>query len=158
MLIRRSPSFCSRLVKIIFWCRKLGGGVIYFDLFTLNTHIECPSLQVGDQWVSPHALQRGSGSPFGSGRLYFQIFIHLPSGIALRFCHEGVIWQSSSFLWVKHYTTSVYWGHGNLSWPTPFSWDQPVRLINGCLFKPCIRRVSQTSKTKGYWFFAPDAW
>ena len=79
---------------------KAGGGgdmeVIYFDLFTLNTHIQCPSFKVETNGSVPSPFKEGSGSPSGSGRLYFQIFIHLPSGITLRFCHEGVVWQSSS--------------------------------------------------------------
>ena len=93
-------------------------------------------------------FKEGSVSPSGSGRLYFHIFFHLPSGIALRFWPRGRGLAIKLFLWVKHYTASVYWGHGNLSWPTPFLWDQPARLTDGWLFKPYIGRVSQTSKTK----------
>ena len=70
--------------------------VIYFDLFALNTHIQCPSFKVETNGSVPMPFKEGSGSPSGTGRLYFQILIHLHSGITLRFCHEGVVWQSSS--------------------------------------------------------------
>ena len=105
-------------------------------------------LQGGDQWSVPMPFKEGSGSPSGSGRLYFQIFFHLHSGITLRFLPRGRGLAIKLLLWDKHYTASVYWGHGNLSWPTPFLWDQPARLTDGWLFKPYIGRVSQTSKTK----------
>ena len=116
------------------------------DLSSLNTHIQCPSFKM-ETMVSPQALQRAVARQLDLEHYIPRSQSTISLSMTSMFCHEGVVWQSSSSIWVKHYT-SVYCGHGTCFDLRPSQWDQPSRLITRLTITPYIGRVSQTANPK----------
>ena len=117
------------------------------DLSALNTHIQCPSFQDGDQWVSSQspakrAMAHRSGFEW---RLLSYPYPPLPQAVPSVLPPRRGLAISSSSVWVKHCTMSVYNGHGTCRGLRPSQWAQPPRLSRRLAVKPYIGRTSQTA-------------
>ena len=144
-VVQTPPCFYSRLFR----AESRGGGDMEAYNRPLGSELPHPVsvLQDGDQWVSSQSpAKRAMAHHSGFERpLLSYPYPPLLQVVPLVLPPRRGLTISSSCVWVKHCTTSVYNGHSTCRGLCPSQWAQPPRLSRRLAVKPKIGRPSQTA-------------